>query len=128
MSTAVEETSVAGPYEAKLPRTGYRPAVDYLTEALRGQGKAIATHVDTHLTNEKVLDLAGAINRAVAIALRKQLEEVAAGVLALQFELPECATPERSCRVCGCTYENGCSGGCWWVAQDLCSQCEASDA
>lgn len=87
---------MAGPYEAKLPRTGYRPAVDYLTEALRGQGKAIATHVDTHLTNEKVLDLAGAIDRAVAIALREQLEQVAADVRALQIDLePDCVNDEQ---------------------------------
>lgn len=96
MSTAVEESRVAGPYEAKLPRTGYRPAVDYLTEALRGQGKAIATHVDSHLTNKRVLDLAGAINRAVAIALREQLGQVAADVLALQVDLePDCENDEQ---------------------------------
>lgn len=66
------------------PRTAYRPAVDYLTEALRGQGKAIAKHVDSHLTNERVLELAGAIDRAVAVALRQQLAQVAADVLAMQ--------------------------------------------
>jgi len=29
----------------------------------------------------------------------------------------------RTCRVCGCTSEQGCVGGCCWVAADLCSQC-----
>lgn len=29
----------------------------------------------------------------------------------------------RRCRVCGCTDEHGCEGGCTWVADDLCSQC-----
>lgn len=74
-------------YEAELPRTGYRPAVDYLADALQGQGRAIAKHVDAHLTNERVLDLAAAVNRAIAVAVRRQLEEAAAAVLALQAEV-----------------------------------------
>lgn len=27
------------------------------------------------------------------------------------------------CRVCGCTQEQGCREGCWWVEEDLCSAC-----
>lgn len=27
------------------------------------------------------------------------------------------------CRVCGCTEERACEGGCTWVAADLCSAC-----
>lgn len=30
---------------------------------------------------------------------------------------------ERKCRKCGCTVDNPCFGGCYWVAQDLCSSC-----
>jgi hypothetical protein len=30
---------------------------------------------------------------------------------------------ERRCRECGCTDEEGCAEGCWWVRDDLCSQC-----
>lgn len=30
---------------------------------------------------------------------------------------------ERTCRVCGCTDERACPGGCWWVEADLCSTC-----
>ena len=30
---------------------------------------------------------------------------------------------ERKCRVCGCTQNNACPGGCYWVEEDLCSQC-----
>lgn len=71
------------------PRTAYRPAVEYLAAALRGQGKAIAKHVDSHLTNERVLELAGAIDRAVAVALREQLLQVAADVLAIQVDVAE---------------------------------------
>lgn len=32
---------------------------------------------------------------------------------------------ERHCRVCGCTESNACDPPCSWVAQDLCSTCEA---
>ena len=30
--------------------------------------------------------------------------------------------PQR-CRVCGCTDDHACPGGCYWVEPDLCSQC-----
>ncbi len=29
----------------------------------------------------------------------------------------------RVCRVCGCTDDMGCEGGCSWVEEDLCSNC-----
>lgn len=29
----------------------------------------------------------------------------------------------QSCRVCGCTDDDGCPGGCTWVEDDLCSEC-----
>lgn len=35
---------------------------------------------------------------------------------------------ERRCRSCGCTQLNACAGGCWWVAEDLCSSCADSAA
>jgi hypothetical protein len=31
--------------------------------------------------------------------------------------------PVRSCRSCGCTDDDACAGGCWWVEEDLCSSC-----
>jgi hypothetical protein len=31
----------------------------------------------------------------------------------------------RTCRVCGCTDDHACEGGCWWVDADLCSACSA---
>lgn len=30
---------------------------------------------------------------------------------------------KRVCRICGCTQMNACPGGCYWIADDLCSQC-----
>ncbi len=29
----------------------------------------------------------------------------------------------RRCRVCGCTEDAACPGGCFWVEYDLCSAC-----
>lgn len=33
-------------------------------------------------------------------------------------------THAPACRVCGCTDERACEGGCSWVEPDLCSQCQ----
>jgi PRTRC genetic system protein A len=33
------------------------------------------------------------------------------------------AAYDRACRVCGCTDSHGCENGCFWVADDLCSNC-----
>lgn len=34
----------------------------------------------------------------------------------------------RTCRVCGCTDERACLGGCWWLddQDDICSSCAPS--
>lgn len=40
----------------------------------------------------------------------------------------KCETCEkRVCRVCGCTWNNACPGGCYWVEFDLCSECVDKD-
>lgn len=47
------------------------------------------------------------------------------------FACPECGwysgeladTSDRVCRVCGCTDDHACPGGCYWVEKDLCSVC-----
>jgi len=28
-----------------------------------------------------------------------------------------------TCQVCGCTDERACPGGCYWIAEELCSNC-----
>ncbi len=30
---------------------------------------------------------------------------------------------EQKCRICGCTENDACEGGCYWVENDLCSKC-----
>lgn len=37
---------------------------------------------------------------------------------------PKEVSTEKRCRVCGCTENNACEGGCYWVEDDLCSKCE----
>ncbi len=34
------------------------------------------------------------------------------------------AENEGVCRMCGCTQDNACEDGCYWVEPDLCSHCE----
>lgn len=43
-------------------------------------------------------------------------------------DLMRAATETRTCRVCGCTDDRACPGGCHWVGQDLCSACAADAA
>lgn len=33
------------------------------------------------------------------------------------------ASSSPACRVCGCTDDRACPGGCYWVEADLCSVC-----
>lgn len=33
------------------------------------------------------------------------------------------ADENQKCRVCGCTWDHACPGGCYWVEPDLCSKC-----
>ena len=52
------------------------------------------------------------------------------------YKGPECwqryfrerARSEQICRVCGCTQDNACEGGCSWEEPDLCSSCAAKSA
>lgn len=49
----------------------------------------------------------------------------------LKKEYPELTDKYFSwkCKVCGCTWDNPCPDGCYWVEENLCSSCieEASD-
>lgn len=41
----------------------------------------------------------------------------------LLIAIAEIQLSVRRCRVCGCTDDNACPGGCYWVEDDLCSEC-----
>lgn len=54
--------------------------------------------------------------------IRDQIEELLA-------RLPEGVVPETfdECAGCGCTDDRACPGGCYWVAEGLCSSCVADE-
>ncbi|HEY0075554.1 MAG TPA: hypothetical protein VGB77_15760 [Abditibacteriaceae bacterium] len=41
------------------------------------------------------------------------------------FYCANCARGVMVCRVCGCTNEAACNGGCSWAEPNLCSECHA---
>ncbi len=45
------------------------------------------------------------------------------GWLCWQDHILERVRTEPVCRVCGCTEDNACQGGCYWVEPELCSAC-----
>lgn len=64
-----------------------------------------------------------------AYSLRDQCK--AAGVPFFFKQWGEYIVPEdgaQACRVCGCTWNNACDGGCYWAEEDLCSSCIGSEA
>ncbi len=40
-----------------------------------------------------------------------------------KIDTEETVFDQQTCRVCGCTNDNACPGGCHWVEDDLCSKC-----
>lgn len=46
-----------------------------------------------------------------------------AALLIWQTVLDRRRDKTRSCRVCGCTDDRACPGGCLWADEDLCSAC-----
>jgi len=36
---------------------------------------------------------------------------------------PKWCPSKTKCRVCGCTWDNACPGGCYWVESNLCNRC-----
>ncbi|MCW3125260.1 MAG: hypothetical protein JWO03_918 [Bacteroidetes bacterium] len=46
------------------------------------------------------------------------LERMTEKIKAVRFD------KQQACRVCGCTQNNACPGGCWWTEEDLCSSCD----
>lgn len=54
---------------------------------------------------------------SIAIYIRRELLGIAT----------EVGIKERKCRVCGCTWNDACEGGCYWVEKDLCSRCAGKE-
>ena len=58
-------------------------------------------------------------DEATADALAATAQRFGLGI-ATEFGLQQL----RVCRKCGCTELRACPGGCYWVAEDLCSRCD----
>lgn len=54
-------------------------------------------------------------------AIRRILSE--ANEETIRITVPVGPAVARACRVCGCTENHACPGGCYWVDIDLCSAC-----
>lgn len=66
------------------------------------------------------------LQKAFALACRVLGDELYCGRWELwQRHILERVEDEQVCRVCGCTQDNACAGGCCWVEEDLCSRCAA---
>lgn len=65
-----------------------------------------------HLVEDRLVD-AGLFSQEDVDALRARTD-----ALALVGD-----NGRRACKVCGCTDDHACEGGCFWVAEDLCSAC-----
>lgn len=50
--------------------------------------------------------------------LKQALPPLVAGYMAEDKRLSQ-----MSCRVCGCTEQRACVGGCYWIKPNLCSAC-----
>lgn len=50
-------------------------------------------------------------------------EAICIDIPELLAKVEEIKKSMRRCRVCGCTDDNACDGGCYWVEDDLCSEC-----
>ena len=53
----------------------------------------------------------------------QEATQAAAVAVSIIEHLSEPEQKIRACRVCGCTDDHACEGGCWWIEKDLCSKC-----
>lgn len=86
--------------------------------------RRLAQYEDSGLSPEQVAEF---VHKGLPAALDKLAEYESTGlqpgqVMAL-VEEDEPLFIANTCRVCGCTDDMACPGGCWWVEPDLCSRC-----
>lgn len=88
-----------------------------------GNAIAIFTNLDTcvHSEKEKAMAIHMVLQMPTHNSITKaDILKAAKYLWSLIYEFEE---DEKRCRVCGCTWNNACPGGCYWVEEDLCSQC-----
>lgn len=106
-------------------RVGAMPITRFQAWCLMSSVQLASRHPDVAAAGGIVM--ATAVD--VARELQRQLSTTPA--LAAVAELgwrPEADLPAvegTKCRACGCTEENGCPEGCFWVEPNLCSRCAA---
>lgn len=83
--------------------------IDQAVEVLHAEGELYLSAAVLVLAGTRV---AGTHGLALQILLQFMADTARSGLL------------DRVCRVCGCTQEMGCEGGCSWVEFDLCSRCD----
>ncbi|MFA7331074.1 MAG: hypothetical protein WC326_08380 [Candidatus Delongbacteria bacterium] len=91
--------------------------------------------IDTHgpISHEQRVSAAKRIAGQIHAVLRAQhlgLEDPGQGVPRTRRERTSHPLGDvgSACRVCGCTEDRACPGGCWWVEPDLCSACAETAA
>lgn len=73
---------------------------------------------------EKKRMLIGRIARVLRENMSPEKFAYVCGAIVTLVAKAEVCGVERACRVCGCTEDHACDGGCSWVGGDLCSKCE----
>lgn len=110
LAVEILETKAGIEYSAEVERTPeWRDAVDEALEAPAPPPITVTITLPMYTPQELV-------DRITALAEGLTVVE---GIKDAEVYLV------RTCRGCGCTDEEGCFGGCWWVSEtdDLCSSC-----
>lgn len=94
-------------------------AQDYRMDAFA----ASAEHLMLGLTDEDVTRLEERLSAEFGVVAQM----IGAAWLMGAVAYRNASVGRRICRICGCWELEACETGCSWVAEDLCSSCEAHD-
>ncbi len=78
---------------------------------------------DTDLIYAFVENAAEVMGGSKTLPRRLSQRRIAALEQALRFAVAVFEESGRNCRECGCWEWDACANGCWWVTDDLCSNC-----
>jgi len=88
------------------------------------RAQRLLDHVERACLEEDEIELGCAVALLHAGRVANQQGLFLQVLLQLAYEIKsETELLTQQCRVCGCTNERACPGGCHWVEFDLCSQC-----
>jgi ferredoxin len=119
---------------------GVSPSYDELARECsltsRGRVAALLLHVST-AAQAINCELAPTPERVAADRRWERAEQIAWGLLTDTIPVDADLFPDgpdfaalgiRACRVCGCTDDHACPVGCFWIEDDLCSECIPDEA